>query len=58
MDSKGAMDFAANAQFFKRTKHIDIRHYFIRDHLKKGDISLEWVPIEDITADILTKPLD
>jgi hypothetical protein len=58
MDSKGAMDFAANAQFSKRTKHIDIRHHFIRDHLEKGDISLEWVPTEDMTADILTKPLD
>jgi hypothetical protein len=58
IDSKGAMDFAINAQFSKRTKHIDIRHYFIQDHLEKGDISLEWVPTEDITADILTKPLD
>jgi hypothetical protein len=58
IDSKGAIDFAVNAQFSKRTKHIDIRHHFIRDHLKKGDISLEWVPIKDITADILTKPLD
>ena len=52
------MDFAINAQFSKRTKHIDIWHHFIRDHLKKGDISLEWVPTEDMTADILTKPLD
>jgi len=24
IDSKGAMDFAINAQFSKRTKHIDI----------------------------------
>jgi hypothetical protein len=52
------MDFAVNTQFSKRTKHIDIRHYFIWDHLKKGDISLEWFPTEDIIADILTKPLD
>jgi hypothetical protein len=58
MDSKGAMDFAANAQFSKRTKHINIRHHFIRDHLKKGNISLKWVPTEDMTANILTKPLD
>jgi hypothetical protein len=52
------MDFAINTQFSKRTKHIDIRHYFIRDHLEKGNILLEWVPTEDITADILIKPLD
>jgi hypothetical protein len=58
MDSKRAMDFAINAQFSKRTKHINIRHNFIQDHFKKGDILLEWVLIEDIIADILTKPLD
>jgi hypothetical protein len=52
------MDFAINIQFSKRTKHINIRHYFIRDHLKKGDISLKWVPTEDIIADILIKPLN
>src|SRR5713226_5042417 len=40
MDSNGALDLARNAQFSQRTKHIDIRHHFIRDHLEKGDISL------------------
>ena len=58
MDSKGVMDFTANTQFSKRTKHIDIQYHFIRDYLKKGNISLKWVPTEDITADILIKPLD
>jgi uncharacterized membrane protein len=52
------MDFATNAQFSKRTKHINIRHHFIRDHLKKGDISLKWVPTKDMIANILIKPLD
>ena len=58
IDFKEAMDFVVNAQFSKRTKHIDIRHYFIQDHLKKSNILLEQVPIEDITADILIKPLN
>ena len=58
MDSNGALDLAKNAQFSQRTKHIDIRHHFIRDHLEKGDISLQYLPTDAMTADILTKPLD
>jgi hypothetical protein len=40
-----------------RTKHIDIRHHFLRDHVAKGDIILG-VRSEDQLADIFTKPLD
>ena len=41
-----------------RTKNIDVRHHFIRDHQRKGDISIESVGTEDQLADIFTKPLD
>ena len=41
-----------------RTKHLEIRHHFLRDHAQKGDISLEFVRTEDQLADILTKPLN
>ena len=41
-----------------RTKHIDIRHHFLRDHVAKNDISLEGVRTEDQLVDIFTKPLD
>ena len=39
-----------------RTKHIEIRHHFSRDHVKKGDISLSFVSTEKQLADIFTKP--
>jgi hypothetical protein len=42
----------------KRTKHIDIRHHFLRDHVGKGDIVMEGVRTDDQLADIFTKPLD
>jgi hypothetical protein len=58
MDSNGALDLARNAQFSQRTKHIDIKHHFIRDHMEKGDVLLRYLPTDDMTADILTKPLD
>jgi len=41
-----------------RTKHIDIRHHFLRDHEAKGDIALHHVSIKQQLADIFTKPLD
>jgi hypothetical protein len=42
----------------QRTKHIDVRHHFIRDHQQKGDICIESVGTNDQLADIFTKPLD
>ena len=41
-----------------RTKHIDIKHHFIRDHVLKGDIELEFISPSEPLADILTKSLD
>ncbi|GKB09084.1 hypothetical protein Tco_0837396, partial [Tanacetum coccineum] len=40
-----------------RTKHIDIRYHFIRDHILKGEIELHFIPTQYQLADIFTKPL-
>ena len=40
-----------------QTKHIDIRHFFIRDEVKNKTIKLKWVSTQQQLADILTKPL-
>ena len=40
-----------------RTKHIEIRHHFLRDHAQKGDMALEFVSTKYQLADIFTKPL-
>jgi hypothetical protein len=41
-----------------RTKHIDIRHHFLRDHQQKGGIEVYHINTENQLADIFTKPLD
>lgn len=56
-DNKGSIKLAENPVYHKRTKHIDIRHHFIRDTLKNGIIDVDFVPTEDMGADILTKAL-
>ena len=57
-DNESAIKMTNNPVQHSRTKHIDIRHHFIRDHQQKGDISIESVGTDDQLADIFTKPLD
>ncbi|RVW93475.1 putative mitochondrial protein [Vitis vinifera] len=53
-----AINISKNPVIHSRTKHIDIRHHFIRDLVEDKVVSLEYVPIEGQIVDILTKPLD
>ena len=41
----------------QRTKHIDIRYFFLKERIDNGDICVKYLPTEDMIADILTKPL-
>ena len=46
-----------NHVFHDKSKHIEIRYHFIRDMVPKGAVELQYIPIDDQTADVLTKPL-
>ena len=41
----------------KRTKHINIRHFFVTDGINKGEASVVWCPTGDMTGDFMTKPM-
>jgi hypothetical protein len=41
----------------RRTKHINIRYFFITDRIGKGEVSLKWCPTGDMTGDYASKPL-
>nr|CAN66523.1 hypothetical protein VITISV_014781 [Vitis vinifera] len=56
-DNTSAINISKNPVQHSRTKHIEIRHHFLRDHAQKGDITLEFVSTKDQPADIFTKPL-
>lgn len=56
-DNRGAQLLAENAVYHSRSKHIDLRHHFVRDVLKDGLIELKYLRTEDMPADILTKGL-
>ena len=57
-DNESAVKIATNPVQHSRTKHIDIRHHFLRDHVNKGDIKIDGIGTDDQLADIFTKPLD
>ena len=40
-----------------RTKHIDIKYFFIQDWIERGDIGLEYCHTENMVANFMTKPL-
>jgi hypothetical protein len=57
-DNESAIRMADNLVEYSRTKHIDIRYHFLRDHQQKGDIKIAYVSTHNQLVDIFTKPLD
>ena len=51
------MDMFANAVLHSRTKHIEIDLFFVCEKVVAKMLSVQYVPAEDQTADIFTKPL-
>lgn len=39
------------------SRHINIRYFWIKDRIDSGDVYTRYVPTEDMTSDILTKPI-
>ena len=57
-DNRSAIDMVrAGKPTSKRSKHINMRFYFIKQHLDSGELALDHCPTEDMLADILTKSL-
>ena len=56
-DNKSCIAIAENTGNTERTKHIDIRHHFLKDFIASNDIKLYYLPTDDMVADILTKSL-
>ena len=57
-DNTSAISLSKNPIQHSRSKHIDIKHHFIRDHVSNGDIALEFIDTNNQLADIFTKPLN
>jgi Reverse transcriptase (RNA-dependent DNA polymerase) len=56
-DNRGAIALTKNTKDHGKIKHIDIRHHYIRELLRSGNIIMEQVSSSDNLADLFTKPL-
>jgi hypothetical protein len=41
----------------EKTKHIDMKYYFVKEHMQLGTIKLRYLPTGDMVAYMMTKPL-
>ncbi|KAE8905448.1 hypothetical protein PF006_g33054 [Phytophthora fragariae] len=57
VDNESAKKLASNPIFHQRTKHIDVRHHFVRERVQMKQIEVLRVPGSDNVADAFTKPL-
>ena len=57
LDNKAAIDSSYNPENHARTKHIDRRHYFIRELVELNQIVVPFVSSVDNLADFFTKPI-
>lgn len=56
-DNFGCIKLGENTTTQKRTKHIDIKHHFLREHVQSGTIKLEHIKTSKMIGDIMTKAL-
>ena len=55
--NQSALKLIFNPEFHKRTKHIDIKYHFIRDHQECGHVNFDYVQTDLQIANIFTKAL-
>jgi len=58
VDNSAAIKFAQNPEFHRRTKHIDVKYFFVREKVIDRSIEICKISTEHQVADVMTKPLD
>ena len=56
-DNKGALHIAQNPVMEGRSKHIDIKYYFLRECVENKSFLLDYVPTDQQEVDLMTKNL-
>ena len=56
-DNQSTICLAKDQLTHGKTKHIEIKYYFVRDLVEDGHIKLAYCPSDEMIADILTKGL-
>jgi len=56
-DNTSAINLSKNLVMHSRTKHIEIRHHFLGEHIANGTCDIKFIGTEFQLADLFTKPL-
>ena len=57
-DNMSTIRMAENgASASRRTRHINVRYFFIKERIDNGEIRVSYLPTEEMIADLLTKPI-
>lgn len=56
-DNKSTISLTENSEFHIHTKHINVRHHFIREEIARTTFKIEWVQSSESLAAIMTKSL-
>ena len=54
-DNQSAISLANCDGFRQRTKHIDIRHHYLREKVENSTVVVKYIPTNEMAADNLTK---
>ena len=57
-DNEGDVKMVTNRLSSRRTRHVDVKYYIVRDAVKSGVIQIHCVKSREQHADVLTKALD
>jgi hypothetical protein len=57
-DNQAAIKMGSNLVNHPRSKHIDTSYHYVRNKVEEGAIRLEYIFIDQMVADGLTKPLE
>ena len=56
-DNQICINMIENPVFHDRSKHIEIKYFYIWDMMQKGSIKLQYVSTDEQDTDVLTNPL-
>ena len=57
-DNQGVLSLLMNNRHSRqRTRHLNVRYFFIKDRVAKGELQLKYMPTKQMIADVMTKPI-
>ena len=56
-DNRGSITLANTPGDHQKSKHLDVRYFYVRQKIDDGRLEVKWVPTTHQLADLLTKAL-